>query len=328
MTLILTCLTKDYVVQASDRLLSYSDNRKKNDSNKALIYCNRFVFAYTGLANIHDRYESSIDWAAEQLSKGKNLEDAVHYLKNRVTDLMNSNRIRRFHAHQRQLAFVGAGFDEAEAGKKRKRRALRIVISNFIEEDGTLLNQPRDMFSVQFDPLPENRLAELLVAGQRLSPEAKQAQERQAQLTDILKRCFKRKKGPETIGIILTQEILAVAKENEYVGSNIMCTFMPRASRPFDGRVNHIGGILLQFNSELHQFEPAEPVSLRDRFVILPPFDDPRFIYVSEDNKALPYHSVVHVSPGKVNSPISIQNVSLIPPPYLRVSDAQADTSP
>jgi hypothetical protein len=326
MTLILTCLAKDYVVQASDRRLSYWDGKKvvidDDDSNKVLIYENRFVFAYTGLAKLPvrnnglDTNQSAIDWAAEQLSKGKNLEDAVHYLKNRVTDLMNTNRIRKFRAHDRWLAFVGAGFDEIETGEKRKRRALRIVISNFIEEDGTLLNQPRDVFSVQIDPLPENRRAELLVAGQRLSLDAKQAQERKALLTDILKRCFKRKKGAETVGIILTQEILAVAKENEYVGSNIMCTFMPRASRPFDGRMHHIGGIPFQFNSELHQFEPVEVMSLRDRFVILPPFDDPRIIYVSEDNKSLPYHTVVHVSPGNVNSPISIHNVSVTPPPF------------
>ena len=42
MTLILTCLTKDYVVQASDRRLSYWDGKKvvidDDDSNKVLIY--------------------------------------------------------------------------------------------------------------------------------------------------------------------------------------------------------------------------------------------------------------------------------------------------
>jgi hypothetical protein len=61
MTLILTCLTKDFLVQASDRRLTRTVGGKveldDDDSNKALIYSNHFVFAYTGwrsyMINIH-----------------------------------------------------------------------------------------------------------------------------------------------------------------------------------------------------------------------------------------------------------------------------------
>src|SRR5690349_3656961 len=132
MTLILTCLTKDYVVQTSDRRIAIiKDNKLQwhdDQSNKVLIYDNRFTFAYTGLAKLPvrknglDAHQSAIDWAAEQLAKGKNLVDAVHYLKNQATDLMNTNRIRRFNPQDRRLAFTGSGFDEIETGKKRTRR--------------------------------------------------------------------------------------------------------------------------------------------------------------------------------------------------------------
>jgi hypothetical protein len=44
MTMILTCLTKDYVVQASDRRISITEGSKvkwyDDQSNKAVIYAN------------------------------------------------------------------------------------------------------------------------------------------------------------------------------------------------------------------------------------------------------------------------------------------------
>jgi len=139
MTMILTCLTKDFTVQASDRRLSIVDGNKvrleDDHSNKALVYKKQFVFAYTGQAKIPVRkngqytYMSTIDWATEQLSKGKNLEDAVYNLKYRATELMDSNQIRKLPGYKRRIAFVGAGFDEIERGSKRIRRPLRVMMA-------------------------------------------------------------------------------------------------------------------------------------------------------------------------------------------------------
>ena len=105
MTMILTCLTKDFVIQSSDRRIStIKDNKVQwcdDQSNKALVYKNQFVLAYTGQAKIPIRkngqliYISTIDWGAEQLSKGKNLEEAVFNLNYRATDLMNANYVRK-----------------------------------------------------------------------------------------------------------------------------------------------------------------------------------------------------------------------------------------
>lgn len=71
MTMILTCLTKDFIVQASDRRLTYRQGRKtlfkEDDRNKALIYDNHTVFAYTGLATLSNQ-KFAIDWAAELLA--------------------------------------------------------------------------------------------------------------------------------------------------------------------------------------------------------------------------------------------------------------------
>ncbi len=95
MTMILTCLANDYIVQASDRRLSTGVGKKvqvvEDHSNKALIYSNNFVFAYTGLSRLS--FTSAIDWAAKLLSEKENLNEAVNHLRDRASDLMNSNII-------------------------------------------------------------------------------------------------------------------------------------------------------------------------------------------------------------------------------------------
>ncbi len=76
MTVILTCLTNEYVVQASDRQLSTIDDKGRvtptnNASNKALTYKNQFAFAYTELAELPKLKsgQTAIDWASERLKE-------------------------------------------------------------------------------------------------------------------------------------------------------------------------------------------------------------------------------------------------------------------
>src|SRR5579859_7813411 len=117
MTMILTCLTKGFIVQTSDRRISsVVDNKVQwcdDVSNKALVYKKQFVFAYTGQAKIPMRKNgqniliSTIDWAAEQLKNGKDLDEAVDNLRYRATELMNANRIRKLPEYKRRIAFVG-----------------------------------------------------------------------------------------------------------------------------------------------------------------------------------------------------------------------------
>jgi hypothetical protein len=320
MTMILTLLSKGFIVQASDRRNStIQDNKVQwcdDQSNKALVHKNQFVFAYTGQAKIpvreHGRNtdKSTIDWAAEQLSKGKNLDDAVNNLKYRATELMNSNQVRKLSGYKKRIAFVGAGFDER--GRKKIRWPLRIMIENFIEEDGMLLDQPRDEFRIRRNWL-ENCDAALYIAGHQLQ------QQRGIEFARFLRRLVEHHAKSEKIGILLTRTIRETAKampeEEKTVGGNIMCIFVPQA---YDDRddvgmtVPVTGGILLDttsINSTGTQiFKPVEFPSLEERIVILPSFnhpdsqefDSPRFAYIPEDNRAQPYYSPVYVRPGKV----------------------------
>jgi len=277
---------------------------------------------YTGLVRIHPGFPAAIDWAAQKLSEKENLGDAVLHLGNSASDLMRSPYIRsrysRSPEHVKRLAFVGAGF--ADINGSCQRWPLRIVISNFLGEDGNWLAQPRQVFRVDFDLLSEMSTFELFVAGQQLSTERKE------KLTKLLTWCFRHKEGPETIGRLLTREIQAVAEKNATVGKNIMCTFAPRA---FGIAIRyHFGAMLVEtpkISTEPQSLGLAKVVSIHDRFALPPPFDGPRFVYVAGDNKALPYHGPILVVPGSPGSVLQMElsDVSLVVPPVRSTSNEE-----
>jgi hypothetical protein len=71
-TLILTCATREYVVQASDRRISWNDpSREPYDQGKAIFYCGRIAVAYTGVANIEG---DTARWLAHVLAKATDIE--------------------------------------------------------------------------------------------------------------------------------------------------------------------------------------------------------------------------------------------------------------
>src|SRR5258708_38420117 len=124
MTMILTCLTKDFIVQASDRRLVYLRGRKiiykEDDRNTALIYENHTVFAYTGLATLSNQ-KFAIDWAAELLAQPATLQDAMVYLRDCATRLMETHPFSGYPERQRRLGFVVAGFINWVAATKTVR---------------------------------------------------------------------------------------------------------------------------------------------------------------------------------------------------------------
>jgi hypothetical protein len=277
MTVILTCLTNEYVVQASDRQLSERDEKGRvtpvsQNSNKALTYKNQFSFAYTGLAELpllksgKKGRQTAIEWATERLAEGKNLDEAVDHLKHRVTDLMNSNQLRKLPAHKRRLAFVGAGFEEIAYGNKLIRSPLYLLIENFIQDDGSYQVEPRDDFRVVKKRLYRGRgVAALYVAGQQLD------EARERELTRILRLSVQHHVKPKEIGVLLVQEIQAMAAmENSVVGKHSMCTFVPRDYAEFsaESHLIHVGTMLMEnplTSATPGVLKPVEHAPLRDR---------------------------------------------------------------
>lgn len=329
MTLILTCLTKDFVVQASDRRLTETTSEKevkfKDQNNKALIYRNHFAFAITGMAKLIDI--DTIDWAANRLSEKKNLWYAVHHLEASATEQLNSKRIRDYYAsflvRVKRLAFVGAGFAHREIDSKHVFAPLRVVISNFYrKKDDAWIAVPYEQFQPFYDWLPEDKDFELFEAGVLLS------KERREELTYQIQHCLQNKERPESVAELLVSEIQSVASENDYVGKDIMCAFVPRGCRESNELKIHFSGMQMETlvpSPEPQTFEPIEELSVHDRIAFLPPYDEPQFVYVDGDNKVFPCRSLIYVVFGNVGWPMQIENLSMTVPPFVPIENPQPD---
>ncbi len=207
MMMILTCLTKDFIVQASDRRLVYRRGRKilykEDDRNKALIYENHTVFAYTGLATLSNQ-KFAIDWAAELLAQPPTLHDAMAYLCESATRLLETYPFSGYSDDQRRLGFVGAGFIHWVEATKIVRRPAYFIISNFMNHEGEPQAPPYNKFRAYFNlPLPyDEPTFKLFRAGQLLPGD------REKQLNRTLSTQPERK-GLELRAVDLTISCLA-----------------------------------------------------------------------------------------------------------------------
>jgi len=86
MTLILTCLTQDYILQVADRRVTLADGTlKDDDTNKAVFYCGgyaaaNFAVAYTGPDEMEG--ESTAEWIGARMMAESNIESAMEPLRN------------------------------------------------------------------------------------------------------------------------------------------------------------------------------------------------------------------------------------------------------
>ena len=322
MTMILTCLTKDFIVQASDRRLTYWRKGKfiyaEDDRNKALIYENHTVFAYTGLA-ILENQQFAIDWAAEHLAQLTSLRDAIGYLCESAARLMETLPFSSYSDDQRRLAFIGAGFINCVEATRTTRRPGYLIISNFMNREGETQPPPYNTFNAYLNlPLPlDTSTFKLFRAGQQL-PE-----DREKQLDRTLRRYFQKRQStilPETIGRLLTHAIQETAGTNKMVGKNVICTFVPREYREDtgDNREIQIGEMILNSpvpSEEPQQLTPPGYLSDLERFIMSPLLDVPRCLYIPGDNSALPLYKAVNVFPGLIVPVLCTKDmVSTIPP--------------
>ncbi len=322
MTMILTCLTKDFIVQASDRRLTYRRGRKilykEDDRNKALIYENHTVFAYTGLATLSNQ-KFAIDWAAELLAQPATLQDAMVYLCESATRLLETHPFSGYSDEQRRLGFVGAGFINWVEATKTVRRPGYFIISNFMNHEGEPQPPPYNKFRTYFNlPLPyDEPTFKLFRAGQLLPGDGEK------QLNRRLRRYFQKKQNtvrPETIGWLLTRTIQEAATTNKAVGKNIICTFVPREYREDTGtnREIHVGGMILNppvTNEEPQQLTPPGHLSDQERFMMPPLLDLPRCLYIPGDSSSLPQYKAIHVFPELVVPELCTTDIVFTIPP-------------
>lgn len=100
------------------------------------------------------------------------------------------------------------------------------MVENFIGDDGSMLDVPRDVFKVQHNPLGNDDAA-LYVAGHLLRPK-----KIEVEFSRLLKSCAQHDVNPEKIGVLLTGKILETAKPMENVSLEDRIRFLPSFDSP------------------------------------------------------------------------------------------------
>lgn len=243
MTLILSCMTQEYVVQVSDRRLTDFDTGSvvEDQSNKTLFFCGcgQMAFAYTGLSRL-GRLPTA-DWLIEHLARATSLPDGMEIItKAASSDLMRVNfppsigteeRRRR-----RRIAVVGVGFAMPRRGMTggeskssliddvdpiKARVPLMVLSSNFFEPPGSWSSLAERRLSWVECILARNQSHLLFPTGQSLT---------NLEYDDLrrrIRRCVEHKTSVFPVALAMVQAVRAVAKRNPLVGANLMCMVIP-----------------------------------------------------------------------------------------------------
>lgn len=221
MTLILSQITQDYVIQVSDRRLTYDNGSIGDDeANKAVLYCGQFAFSYTGLSCIDGRRRTDA-WLLDTLiepSRGR-LDETLEVVRDAATSTIRSSRIER---RYKRLAIVGVGWVSLDGSDNLS--PLYVSISNFQNDDGEWTDSIQENFTIFCTSLATNESQAMFVAGQRVDREI------QTELDWIIRRCIRGGVGPGEISRWLAYGVRSVATNNPFVGSNLMITSIPRVA--------------------------------------------------------------------------------------------------
>ncbi len=224
MTLILSCATRHFVIQVSDRKLTrLLPNGTVEDvdleSNKAVVVCNTTVFGYTGWAELGG--ENTGTWVANVLSEAKCVGalDSCQAIASKATAALSAiscpNELKR-------QAFVAVGWQT-----DREWTATTPIVafaSNALDARGGWLPAAEREFTVQAHVLTRPRRFVLHDAGCRLSSAFR------AKIERTLRVAVKRKAGPGAITNLLVSAIRSVAETDPQVGKNLMVVCIPKVA--------------------------------------------------------------------------------------------------
>lgn len=234
MTLVLSLITESWAIQVSDRRLVWlgpNDEivRKDDERNKAVLWCNRLAFAYTGLAELGPRREPTDEWLTRVLSEWwveagevEQKQDAVvAAIADRAGAAIRRPRIARaIPPHLRRHAFVGTGW--ARFDGKGDMAPYIAQIHNFPKSKDR--HAPAaDKFAVAILRLPEGeKQISVNWMGQEL-------EEPETAMLEQLKRADPRSREyGEHAAQVMVRVVRSVASRNELVGRGLLISSLPR----------------------------------------------------------------------------------------------------
>jgi hypothetical protein len=220
MTLLVTLVCDEFVMQVSDRRLSRGGKLMPGEWNKAVVWCNLASIAYTGNA-FRDRRETKPidDWVAETIGPATSVYDLFGYLIHGAEAWLKQTR-----AIHRQ-AFSIVGWAPQVDGRFVPYAGL---ISNFHDERGDLRLTTREFTWLRvarnYNNIPRLRTFYLARAGATMTKEEFRIGFR------AIKRLFRTGADPARAADILTHLIRLIAKREPTVGADVMVTCIPKPS--------------------------------------------------------------------------------------------------
>lgn len=224
MTLILSCITRDLVVQVSDRRLTWIGGPHPGEvaddmRNKAVVVCSELVLGYTGLGELGNRFTD--EWIVDVASsvtppRGPNI------LRKLCEDAENEFRRFSLSAAQKRHAFIAAGWGLfAEGGPLTPFVAS---ISNAFNDKWGWQARADDAFRIRMVPLPADKLFGLVPAGAALSDEERQYAH------DRLHHFISHNGGVLDYLGVLADVVRHVASRDPLVGRALLATVIPRSA--------------------------------------------------------------------------------------------------
>jgi len=245
MTLILSCLTPKYIVQVSDRRLTWPDGRVEDDAaNKVVVFHERASFCYTGLAQIGA--QRTDEWIADQLIGCTGLQNAIDTLKHALDE-----RIARLRVVNRHLT-IGIDFWGTE-DPTQPDRPWSIALTNQIDPATRKYSSvPRVTFDQFNQVLPAGKGYAFLPLGQNLDMGIYRAMVRN--LVRAMRHAGNTPSTvlPSTVGRFMQEAILYAAAGNGAVGNNLMTTVLFNRQSPENA------GAANMFS--YHQGDGTEPI--------------------------------------------------------------------
>jgi hypothetical protein len=258
MTLVLTCLSPKYVIQVSDRRLTWLTGPNKgkeadDKTNKAVVACNRLVVGYSGLAKIGG--QKTDDWILAVVSSVTpySVERIKKTLAERAT---KSFEKIKFPSKQKRHAFMISGWARFDSRDAPLTPFVSIISNAHDFASPKWLDEAQNEFKTGFTALG-NRPYFLAAVGQPIKT---------ATLNRLNRQIFayvSRERGPEAYIQLLASAIRETAGYFESVGKNLMAVSLPAAAAKPGGSMAMtipLGG----------QLPATEPLAL-----YLPDGDDP-----------------------------------------------------
>lgn len=246
MTLVLSLLSPECVVQVSDRRLVWFDQagqirRRDDEKNKSVLWCHRMAFAYTGLAELGMERRTDLwlanrmaEWEATVSGPSVDQGELVVAIRDKATEYFRGPRISRIPADQRRHAFVGVGWGKIEGAAEYA--PYSVVIANFVGS-----GPARERFIWDGARL-EGDDGHLSWFGQDLTADEQRFAQDRLRTLDPYSTGY-----ADHASAIMGETIRAVAHRSEAVGRGLLITVLPRGSLP---ATKGGGGFLLAGSSE------------------------------------------------------------------------------